>query len=95
MANESEISMAVLAERIEHMFEKLETHISEEEEYRRTLEKRVEKQDQIIELLTKETTQLTMLVERYKGAVGLLTLLGSCLAAGYVMFKDFLFIHIR
>ena len=95
MSNQNEINMAVLAERIEHMFEKLESHISEEEEYRRTLEKRVEKQDLIIDLLTKETTQLVKLVERYKGAVGLLTLLGSCLAAGYVMFKDFLSINIR
>lgn len=87
--------MAVLQERIERLFDKIDAHIVDEEDYRRTLEARVEKQDVIIALLTKEANSIALLVERYKGALGLLAIIGSALVAGITLLKDWIIPHFK
>lgn len=85
----------LIDEKIGRVGDLIGAHISEEGNYRRTLENDirtlrdvVENQQTMIESNRKELDELKKLTERYKGAIGILAIIGSCVLAAVTIFKD-------
>ena len=81
----------------DHIMYLLSAHIREEEQYRRMIEKRIEQNEELIRqqvaliaAQTAEVVALKLVVERYKGAVGLLMLAGSAIFAAATLSKEFI-----
>ena len=85
---------AFLHERINRMFDKLDAHIEFEDRLVESFADRLDKQDTLIELLEKKTATTDLLLERYKGAVGMLAVIGSFIVGAVAVLHDWVIKHI-
>jgi hypothetical protein len=79
----------------DHIIQLLEAHMVEEGTYRRLIERRIEQNEALIvqnsaliAAQTAEVVAMKMMVERYRGALGLILILGSAVGTAILFFKE-------